>query len=73
MNASEARKIAEQFTPDVKEVLEIIRNEAMNGGFSTTGASKFLYDKKVRTHLEAMGYKIKWHDSQRDGYWEISW
>jgi hypothetical protein len=73
MRAEEARKVAERFTPDVKEVIEIIVREANNGGFSTSGASRFLYDEKVRKHLEEMGYKTKWHDVQRDGYWEISW
>ncbi len=52
MRAEEARKVAERFTPDVKEVIEIIVREANNGGFSTSGASRFLYDEKVRKHLE---------------------
>lgn len=73
MKASEARKLAEQCSPDVKEVIEIIRNAAMNGYLSTTSESKLLYDERVRTRLEIMGYRIKWHDVQRDGYWEISW
>lgn len=73
MNAKEARKIAEQFSPDVKSVLELILTEAGNGGFSTSQASDYLYDSRVRKHLEGMGYTIKWHDVQRYGYWEISW
>ena len=73
MKASEARKLAEQSSTDVKEVIEIIRNAAMNGHLSTTSESKLLYDERVRVRLEIMGYRIKWIDFQRDGYWEISW
>lgn len=73
MDAKEARKLAEQFSPDIKEVLNIITKEAGNGGFSTTQASDYLYDVKVRTYLEKMGYTIKWNEVQRYSYWEISW
>lgn len=73
MRAEEARKIAEQFTPDVKEVLEIVKKEATNGGLSTSGASRFLFNERVRKHLEKLGYRIKFVEAQRDGYWEISW
>lgn len=73
MRAEEARKLAEQFTPDVKEVLNIIKRKASDGFFSTANASSYLTNEKVRKHLEGMGYTIKWYDVQRDGYWEISW
>lgn len=74
MKATEARKLAEQFTPNVKEVLDIVKREAELGKFSTnSGVDEFLDDSRVRNHLKLLGYSIEWHEIQRYGYWEISW
>ena len=73
MKAEEARKLAEQFTPDVKEILDLIRIAAMNGKFSVNPPSNLIIYSRVREHLELLGYKTTFHDVQGDGYWVISW
>ena len=66
MKAEEARRIAEEFTPDIKEILEIIKEEANSGRFSTSKSQKLLYDERTRNYLQRLGYKVKFIDQQRD-------
>lgn len=72
MNAQEARKMAEEFewTPEIDETIELIKKVANRGEFSATTDRMKPTTKK---YLEREGYKVEWHDIQRDGYWKISW
>jgi len=73
MNAKEARKLAEEFewTPEIDECIELIKNSVNRGGFSTTTDRM---KPSTQKYLEREGYKVQWHDVQRDdGYWKISW
>ncbi|MEY4573209.1 MAG: hypothetical protein RLZ10_2493 [Bacteroidota bacterium] len=72
MNAQEARKMAEEFewTPEIDETIELIKKSANRGEFSTTTNRM---KPSTQRYLEREGYKVRWHDVQRDGYWEVSW
>lgn len=73
MNAKEARKLAEEFewTPEIDECIELIKNSVNRGGFSTTTDRM---KPSTQKYLEREGYKVQWYDVQRDdGYWKISW
>jgi hypothetical protein len=72
MNAQEARKLAEEIkiTPEIVDTIEEIKEAATVGKFSIY---KDILSHPTRVHLERLGYKVRWYDVQRDGYWEISW
>ncbi len=72
MNAKEARKLAEEFewTPEIDECIELIKKSVNRGEFSTTTDNM---KPSTQKYLEREGYKVQWHDVQRDGYWKISW
>jgi hypothetical protein len=72
MNAQEARKIAEEFeyTPEIDEIVELIKKSANRGEFSTTTDRM---KPPTQKYFERQGYKVEWYDVQRDGYWKISW
>jgi hypothetical protein len=72
MNAQEARKIAEEFewTPEIDETFELIKKSVNRGEFSTTTDRM---KPSTQKYFEREGYKVQWHDVQRDGYWKISW
>jgi hypothetical protein len=72
MNAQEARKMAEEFewTPEIDETIELIKKSANRGEFSTTTNRM---KPSTQRYLEREGYKVRWYDVQRDGYWEVSW
>jgi len=70
MNAQEARKMAEEFewTPEIDETIELIKKSANRGEFSTTTNRM---KPSTQRYLERVGYKVRWHDVQRDGYWFV--
>lgn len=72
MNAQKARKIAEEFeyTPEIDEIVELIKKSANRGDFSTTTDRM---KPSTQKYFERQGYKVEWYDVQRDGYWKISW
>jgi hypothetical protein len=72
MNAKEARELAEvvKITPEIVNTIEEIKEAATVGKFSIY---KDILSHPTRVHLERLGYKVRWHDVQRDGYWEVSW
>jgi hypothetical protein len=75
MTAEEARKRATLIQESgVDKIIEKIIVQAEKGQFGLTISDYSLMNEHCRKILESMGYKVKWHNTQRDdGYWQINW
>jgi hypothetical protein len=77
MKAEEVRKIADQYIPDITDVIHIVKKEAKRGKYKTRKASKQLFNPDVREYLKQLGYKLDFVDVHEYEdvieKWEISW